>query len=73
MTQQAIILKTLQDVNDWVPSYRLVKIDTEYGWLGTSGDRRARQLHEEGFIDRRHNGKYAEYRIKQELKQGTLL
>lgn len=73
MTQHQIILKTLKDFGDWVPSYQLVKTDTEHGFLGTSGDRRARELYEEGLIGRRHNGKYAEYRAKQELKQGTLL
>lgn len=56
---------------EWVPSYSLTKVNTKYGWLGSSGDRRARELAEIGnhivngttyFIERRKQGKYAEYR-----------
>lgn len=73
MTQKQIILKVLED-NDgnWVPSYDLIKTKTDYGWLGTSADRTARRMAEEGkieldgmyyFIERKKNGKYAYYRM----------
>src|SRR4051794_23781938 len=57
---------------EWIPSYRLSKQQTEWGWIGSSGERRARELAEAGkhtiggttyFIERRMNGRYAEYRV----------
>lgn len=65
MTQSQIIKSILKDEpNKWFPSYELVKATTKYGWLGTSGDRRARELAERGEIEVRHSGKYAEFRAK---------
>lgn len=64
-SQKEIILKYLNWKQDWIPSYELVKKDTEWGYLGSSADRRARELYEEGKIDRRIIKKYAEYHCKQ--------
>lgn len=73
MTYSEIILKVLADSDDWIPSYLLRGVDTEHGWIGTSGDRRARELAEAGLIRVRVNGKYAEYHSKEEtMKQLTL-
>lgn len=71
-TQHEIITLYLLSVGDWVPSYRLVKQETAWGWIGLQGDRRAYELVKEGCvvdtvqytIEHRKNGKYAEYRIK---------
>ena len=63
MTQKLILLNVLREAGGWVKSYELVKVNTRYGWLGMI-DRQARQLAEKGIIDRRHIGKYAEYRFK---------
>lgn len=43
MTQKQIILKLLSDEPQrQFYSYELAKASTKYGWLGLSGDRRAR-------------------------------
>lgn len=69
LTQAQIIMKYLEQqriirgfTDGWVKSYELIKVNTSYGWLGSGADRQARRLAEEGDIERRHNGKYAEYR-----------
>jgi len=65
MTQKKIIEKLLTDNPERkFYSYELIKVNTKYGWLGTSGDRRARELAEEGVINREEKGGYAVYFIK---------
>ena len=44
LTQEEIILAVLEDVNDWTPSYNIIKVNTKWGWLGTGADREARIL-----------------------------
>ena len=68
-TQREIILKYLELLHDWTPSYRLLKQDTPFGWLGSGSDRIARYLAEEGKIERKQNGKYSYYRY---LGEGQL-
>lgn len=64
----------------WKPSYSLSKTSTPYGFLGSSAERRARELAEDGkhivngntyFIEKRMNGKYAEYRVASTKKKST--
>ena len=43
-SQKEIILKYLNEVNDWVFSYELQGKNTKYGWLGSQADRRVREL-----------------------------
>ena len=72
LTQRELIVRYLAArIGEWTPSYDLVKKETELGYIGLQGDRRAQELAEEGFykspnfkyiIERRRNGKYAEYR-----------
>lgn len=65
MTQKEIITEYLKSLNgEWVKEYNLRAVHTPYGWIGSSGDRRCRELAEEGIIERRISGKYAEMRIK---------
>lgn len=73
MTQQQIILKLLEESNEWTPSYDLVKRSTKYGWIGTSGDRRARELAEMGLVERKEEGQYAYFRVKQKQPKNLQL
>lgn len=72
MKQHEIIYKVLEETNDWVPSYKLIKEDTPWGWLGSGADRIARYMIDprqscyHPNIERKEEGKYAYYRIKQE-------
>lgn len=63
LTQREIILNVLEDAKDFVPSYNLIKTNTKWGWLGTSADRQARELAEEGLLQRKREGKYTYYRL----------
>ncbi len=73
MSYKDIILKLLDDRKDWVKEYDLEKVNTNWGFLGTSGGRRARELAEVGMIERRISGKYAEFRAKVEEPTQTKL
>ncbi len=64
MTQKTLILKKLAEKKDWVYSYDLVCKWIDGQWIGTSGDREARKLVEEGKIERDSSEKYAKYRLK---------
>ena len=74
-TQKELILIALTQANDWVKSHDLIKVWVKTGrilpngkeekcWLGTSADRQARQMAKDEEIERRINGKYAEYRLR---------
>lgn len=72
-TQTEIIVRFLAArPGEWTPSYQLSKQQTDWGYIGSSGERRARELAEAGtyeldrviyFIERCQNGKFAEYRV----------
>lgn len=63
LTQREIILKTLRnDPTRWFFSYELRGRQSPFGWIGHQGDRRARELAEDGLIVRDGEGKYAKYR-----------
>ena len=72
-TQHELIVRyLLKHRGVWIPSHQLQQKQTEHGWIGSEGDRRARELAQDGFYDtkshriyihRRKNGKYAEYRV----------
>ena len=64
MIQKNIIKNLLRDRGTWVPSWDIQKIATRWGWLGTSADRQARLMAEEGEIEREQRGKYVFYRLK---------
>lgn len=64
MTQKEILLKHLKDIDCWIEEYKLRAVNTPHGWIGSSGDRRIRELAQEGIIERRMNGRYAEMRFK---------
>ena len=62
LTQEEIILAVLEDVNDWTPSYNIIKVNTKWGWVGTGADREARRLVELGIKQRKREGKYTYFR-----------
>ena len=73
MTQDRIVLNLLEqkgkrDKEGWVYSWELIKVNTDWGWLGTSGDRAARRLTEYGDIERKMLGKYAAFRLPRKDK-----
>lgn len=71
LTQSEIILNVLEENNEeWLPSYKIIKTNTKWGWLGTSADRFARWLAEDNLIERKREGKYVYYRLPH--KQGQL-
>jgi hypothetical protein len=79
ITQRELIVRYLAArIGEWTPSYDLVKRETEHGYIGLQGDRRAQELAEDGYfnstyyrytIERRRNGKYAEYRVSKKEKR----
>ena len=67
MTQKEIVVEYLKSLNgEWVREYNLRAVHTPFGFLGFQADRRCRELAQEGIIERRLNGKFAEMRIKPE-------
>jgi DNA-binding transcriptional ArsR family regulator len=64
MTQDQILIKYLTG-KDWTYSYQLIKVNTPWGFLGTSADRRARTLRERGVLEEKREGKYVMYRVKE--------
>jgi len=56
-----------------VVSWKIIKAETPYGWLGTSADRIARGLVLEGIAERKRDGKYTYYRLKDRKRQDTLI
>lgn len=75
ISQKEIILKHFQKhPNEKFMSYDLIQKNFDNGWVGISGDRRARELAEEGVLLKERHGKYerywlAEAHIKPEPKQ----
>jgi hypothetical protein len=65
ISQKQIILNYLQDINEWLPSYKLVMVNTKYGWLGSQAKRRVQELFVEGKVERKMEGKYVYYKAKE--------
>ena len=61
--KQSEIIKNLL-TNEWTPSYELIKVETQWGFLGSSGDRCARRLAENGEIESERRGKFVYFRRK---------
>lgn len=79
LSQTQIILAFISDNNDWTPSHALEKVDTVWGYIGTSGLRRCRELVNEGRLEVKNGSqvgrdrRFAYYRIKQPIgTQATL-
>ena len=69
LTQKEIIQRHLKNNPDtWFKSYELGKANLGGYWIGNSGERRARELAEDGLIDVDHTrSKFAEYHFKSSL------
>ena len=65
MTLPDIILATLRDSGQWTFGYNLEKVETKYGWIGSSGMVRCRELERAGKIEKRGEGRYIQYRYKE--------
>jgi len=47
ISQKQMVLNTFaMAAGEWVPSHQIIKVQTEWGYIGTSGDRRAREMAE---------------------------
>ena len=57
MTQKEILLKVIGD--EWIKECMFSKTNTPYGYLGSSSDRRVRELVESGQLESMRVGKYA--------------
>ena len=62
MTQKQLIIRYLQECNEWKPAYHLRGLATPFGFLGHQADRRARELAVEGKLQHKIEGGYAWYR-----------
>ena len=80
ISQQQIIYLTLKDAwPSWIVSYQLEKVDTKYGWLGTSALKRCRELEISGQIEKANgktiglDKKYIYYRWKEPILLDDLM
>lgn len=64
ITQKQIIINYLQERNDWTPSHFLQGVPTRWGFIGSEGKRRARELVVEGKLEHKIEGKFVYYRVK---------
>ena len=65
------ILHLIDNKGIWIPSYKLIKVQTKKGWLGTAVTRRMREISARGtyiindtkyYIERQERAGFAEYR-----------
>ena len=52
MTQKQILLEVLKD-NEWHFYYELIRVETNFGYLGTEAGRRLRELYKDGLVEKR--------------------
>lgn len=78
MTLYDIIINVLRDEyihtrqRTWVYGYQLQQAHTKYGWIGSSGQRRARELAKDYKIYADHSEKYVKYCYVPEEEQALL-
>lgn len=83
LSHRRIIVKYLKSIREqnwdegWVEGFRLRGTNTPFGWIGTQGDKRARELALEGKIERKYRNRYAVYRylpiVEKELTSEEIL
>lgn len=64
LSQKEIILKVLRGTSEYIVSHQLEKVNTEFGWLGTSSLKRCRELEVEGLIEKKMKDGYVWYKAK---------
>ena len=74
LTQEQIIRRVVaSDSRELVPSWAIQKVNTEWGWLGTSADRTARKMAEQGKLHRTYKGREVYFSIPGKEDQIKLL
>jgi len=73
MSQRDIIRKVIARNPEPTPSWELQKANTPWGWLGTSADRVARKMAEDGELERTRRGKYVYYSLPEPSHQRRML
>lgn len=74
MTNKQIILKVLEShYPGWVPNYHLMSTSTPWGWIGSEGKRRCRELHAAGKIEHKEIDGNQHYRILKKRQQLPLV
>lgn len=53
MTQTDIVLALIRSTDSWVASHQLEKVETPWGYIGTAGLRRTRELAQDGLLERK--------------------
>jgi len=66
LSQRDIILRYLSWVNGWVFGYNLNFLKTQWGLIGSQGEKRCRELRAKGLIESRMEGKFVQYRYCKE-------
>ena len=70
MIQKQIIIEHLRKIRNenfeggWIRGFKLHGLETHFGFIGSSGERRARELFNEGSLEKRMNEGFVEYRYK---------
>jgi len=69
LTQEELVMDYLANEcnGDWTFGYMLIGRQTQRGWLGSSIERSCRKLAEKGYLEKRRNKKFTEFRIKVNL------
>ena len=74
LTQEQIIRRVVASYSrELVPSWALQKVNTDWGWLGTSADRTARKMAEQGKLHRTYKGREVYFSIPVKEDQIKLL
>lgn len=70
LTQDELVIRFLEEElnGEWILGYKLIGRETQRGFLGSAIERNCRRLAEKGYLEKRRNGKYVEFRIKIDLK-----
>jgi hypothetical protein len=72
-TQKQIIIRYLQELNEWTPAYKLRGVGTPFGFIGHQGDRRCRELAAEGKVEHKIENGFSYYRSTLVRKVYTVL
>jgi len=64
MTQKQILINYLQESGKWIEGFKLRGFPTKWGFVGSQGDRRLRELAHEGKIDHKIENGFSFYRAK---------
>jgi hypothetical protein len=75
-TQWHIIVAALWKTKEWTPTFRLQSVETEFGFIGSSGEQRVRELARNdacipaelvGKIEKKREGKFEYFRYRPQL------